>query len=100
MFTPLLLYPRYSLDRRLDGPQKPVWTTWRSENSWPHRASNSDSSATEFLIIGRGGGGSGVGVGGGDGDGREGRDDGAMMIQTEINVTQPRLGMEAKNNRF
>jgi hypothetical protein len=49
-FTPLLLYPlrkspRYSLDRigGWVGPE-PVWTVWRSENSWPIRDSNSDPS--------------------------------------------------------
>jgi hypothetical protein len=45
-FTPRPLYPRgksprYPLNTRLSGP---VWTTWRSENSWPYRDSNSDPS--------------------------------------------------------
>jgi hypothetical protein len=26
---------------------EPVWTIWRSENSWPHRDSNSDSSVVQ-----------------------------------------------------
>jgi hypothetical protein len=46
-FIPQPLYSqgkssRYALDRRLGGPQEPVWTTWRSENSYTHRDSNLD----------------------------------------------------------
>jgi hypothetical protein len=65
-FTPLPLYPRgkspqHPLDRRLGGPQAPVLTTWRRENSWLYRDSNSDSSLvqpvasrnTDYAITGR-----------------------------------------------
>jgi hypothetical protein len=46
---PRPLYPRrknlcYSLDKRLGGPKKRVWTTFRRENSLPYRHSNSDLS--------------------------------------------------------
>jgi hypothetical protein len=53
-FTPLQLYPlgkspRYPLDRRLGGTLEPVWTTWRRENSWPYRHSNSGPSADQLV---------------------------------------------------
>jgi hypothetical protein len=51
-FTPLPLYPRgksprYQFYTRLGRPPAPVWTTWRRENSWPYRDSNSDSSVVQ-----------------------------------------------------
>jgi hypothetical protein len=39
-FTPLPLYPRYPLDKKLGGPQSQSGR--RGENSCPHRDSNSD----------------------------------------------------------
>jgi hypothetical protein len=32
-YTPSPLYPKYPLERRLDGPPEPVWMTWRREYS-------------------------------------------------------------------
>jgi hypothetical protein len=43
-FTPRPIYPRYQLDRRLDGPQS--WSG-REENSWPHWDSNSNPLAVQ-----------------------------------------------------
>jgi hypothetical protein len=50
--TPRPLYPRGNsprspLARRLGGPPGPVWTTWRSKNSWKYRDSNSDPSVVQ-----------------------------------------------------
>jgi hypothetical protein len=39
-FTPLPLYSR-------ERAPEPVWTTWRRENSWPYRSSNSDLSVVQ-----------------------------------------------------
>jgi hypothetical protein len=46
-FTSRPRYPRgkspgYSLDRRFGWIPEPVWTIWRSKNSWPYRDLNSD----------------------------------------------------------
>jgi hypothetical protein len=49
-FTLLLLYPRgksppplpVPIGKKAGWASKPVWTTWRRENSWPYRDSNSD----------------------------------------------------------
>jgi hypothetical protein len=46
-FTPRGKSPWYPLDRRLDGPPEPVWTTRRGEKSCPYRDSNSDPSAVQ-----------------------------------------------------
>jgi hypothetical protein len=53
-FTPRPLYPqgkspRYPLNRRLGGPQEPVWTIWRRENSWYYRDSNSDPFVVQLV---------------------------------------------------
>jgi hypothetical protein len=52
-FTPRPLYfqvkrPLYPLDRRLDGPQSRSGRH-RSENSWPHRDSNSDPTVVQTV---------------------------------------------------
>jgi hypothetical protein len=44
-FTPLPLYLRYPLGRRLDGPQSQ--SGWHGENSWLYRDSNSEPSVVQ-----------------------------------------------------
>jgi hypothetical protein len=55
-FTPQQLYPRgkspwYPLDRRLGGPPEPVWMTWRRENSWVYRDSNSNPLVIQPIAV-------------------------------------------------
>jgi hypothetical protein len=47
-FTPRLLYLRGKGQQYLlDWTPKPVWTIWRSENSWPYRDTNSYPSVVQ-----------------------------------------------------
>jgi hypothetical protein len=41
--------PRCPLQRRLRGPPEHVWTTWRSDNSYPHRDRNPDPSVVQSV---------------------------------------------------
>jgi hypothetical protein len=45
-FTPL---PLYSRGKRPRWAPELVWTTWRRENYWPYRDSNSDSSVVQSI---------------------------------------------------
>jgi hypothetical protein len=54
-FTPLPLYPRGKSPlypaKEVGWTPEPVWTTWRRENSWPYRDSNSGLSIVWFEVL-------------------------------------------------
>jgi hypothetical protein len=39
--------PPVPIEQEAGWTQQPVWTTWRRENSWPYRDSNSDPSVVQ-----------------------------------------------------
>jgi hypothetical protein len=45
--TPLPLYPPVPIEYEVGWTPEPVWTTWRRENYWPYKDSNSDPSVVQ-----------------------------------------------------
>jgi hypothetical protein len=42
--------PPVPIEQEVRWTSEPVWTIWRSENSWSHRDSNSDSSVVQPVV--------------------------------------------------